>query len=192
MRDEVAGEHVVAIVASAGGLAAIGAILAGLPADFAYPVLVLLHLWPKSRSHLAQLLDVRTPLHVIPGADGAHVEPGTVYVATPNQHLIVDASHRIRLTDTAPVHFVRPSADVLLKSVAAAYGRNGIGVVCTGGGRDGADGLLSLRLAGGLTIAQDEATSEYFGMPGSAIDAGAAARVLALPEIAPALTALAH
>lgn len=192
MRDELAEDRVVALVASAGGLAAIRTILERLPREFPFPILVLVHLWPKSSSHLAEILNTSASLRVTSGADGELLERGRVYVACPDWHMTVDASHRIRLTQSPAVHFVRPSADVLLSSVAAAYGSKGIGVVCTGGGHDGAAGLLELRRAGGVTIAQDEATSEHFGMPGSAIAAGAAGEVLPLQDIAPALVALAR
>jgi two-component system chemotaxis response regulator CheB len=174
---------VVAVAASAGGLAALTAILTALPADFAAPILVMMHLDPRARSCLASLLARHTALRVLEACDGVRIEPGVVYVAPPGRHLCVDQDHRIRLTDSAPVHHSRPSADELFRSVAEVYGASAIGVICTGTGSDGTDGLTEMHDRGSTTIAQDSATSQYFGMPGTAIRQGAASLVLPLQEI---------
>jgi two-component system chemotaxis response regulator CheB len=175
--------QIVALAASAGGLAALTQILTTLPGDFAAPLLVVMHLDPRSRSRLADLLDRRTALRVQEACDGARLEPGVVYVCPPDRHLCVDGNHQVHLTVTAPVHYSRPSADELFRSVAEVYGPSAVGVICTGNGRDGAAGLTALHDRGGTTIAQDRATSQYFGMPGSAIREGAATLVLPLQEI---------
>jgi two-component system chemotaxis response regulator CheB len=119
--------------------------------------------------------------------------PGTprVIVAPPDRHLVV-RRNRLVLTTDPEVHSCRPSVDVLFQSLAEETGAGTIGVLMTGMGRDGARGLLALRNAGAMTLAQDEATSTVFGMPREAIQLGAAQRVLALDAFAPALMALAH
>jgi len=110
-------------------------------------------------------------------------------MAVPGRHLIV-RQRRLRLTDDPERHSCRPSVDVLFESVAREVGGQAAGCLLTGMGRDGAEGLRAIREAGGPTIAQDEATSVVFGMPREAVRLGAAERVLPLPQIAPALTAL--
>jgi two-component system chemotaxis response regulator CheB len=182
--------EVVALAASAGGLAALMQVLTPLPACFPAPVLLVLHLDPNHSSIVAALLDRRTALRVVEAREGDLLEPGVAYVGPPARHLTVGEDRRLRLTDTARVHFVRPAADELFLSVARAYGPAAIGVVCTGTGGDGSKGLAAIRSAGGFTIAQDEATSNHFGMPGAAINAGAVSLVLPLGGIAPKLLEL--
>lgn len=180
---------VVAVVASAGGLAAVSEVLAGLPASLPAAVVVLQHLQAGRQSLLAEILDRRTPLDVIPAADGAALRPGAVYVAPPGRHLRIIAGRQLALTDTAPIHFSRPSADVLLDSLAEA-GLPVIAVVLTGRGRDGADGALRVHVGGGTVLAQDRATSLHFGMPGAAAAAGGVDEALPLAAIAPRLSQL--
>lgn len=116
---------------------------------------------------------------------------GTVAVAPPNKHLLVTSAARLALAETERVHGVRPAADPLFASVAARFGTRALAVVLTGAGRDGAQGALAIRQAGGLVIAQDAATAEVFGMPRAAIACGAVALVLPVTEIAAAVLALA-
>jgi two-component system, chemotaxis family, protein-glutamate methylesterase/glutaminase len=183
MLEEGSPPAVVAVAASAGGLAALTAIFNALPADFAAPILAMIHLDPHARSCLAQVLGRRTALRVLEARDGVRLQPGVIYVAPPDRHLCVDEQHCVRLTDSAPVHHARPSADELFRSVAEAYGAAAVGVICTGTGMDGTAGLTAMHERGGTTIAQDRATSQYFGMPGTAIREGAASLVLPLQEI---------
>jgi two-component system chemotaxis response regulator CheB len=180
----------VAIAASAGGLNALAHVLAALPADFPVPILVVQHLDPRHRSLLAQILARRTALSVGEAHDGEVVKPGQVYVAPPDRHLLVDADGTMSLTATELVHFVRPSADLLFESLAASYRERAVAVVLTGSGSDGAMGVRAVKRMGGTVIAQDEATSEFFGMPGAAFQTGATDFVLALDEIPVALIAL--
>ena len=183
------GFPVVALVASAGGLAALSEVLGGLPASLNAAVLVLQHLQAGRQSLLTHILAQRTPLQVQEAADGTELRPGTVYVAPAGRHLRVVAGRTLSLTDTAPVHFSRPSADVLLGSLADA-GVSMIAVVLTGRGRDGAAGSLRVHLGGGTVLAQDRATSLHFGMPGAAADAGGVDEALPLAAIAPRLMEL--
>jgi two-component system, chemotaxis family, protein-glutamate methylesterase/glutaminase len=177
------------IAASAGGLAALSTVLGSLPPDFPLPILVVQHLDPRRVSQMAAILGRRTHLPVKEAADHDVLAPGEVYIAPPGVH--AELRHgRIVLTHTAPVHFSRPSADRSFLS-AAAQGRV-IGVVLTGAGMDGAAGVVAIKAAGGVVIAQDAATSAYFGMPRAAIDTGAVEYVLPLLEIGRTLSKLAR
>lgn len=179
---------VVAVATSAGGVTALQAVLSMLPAEFDGVILIVLHLGREHPSMLPQILQRKTTLRVKTAEDGETVERGTIYVAGPDQHLLLNADGTISLTHTELVHFVRPSADLLFESVAAAAGEYALGIILTGTGTDGALGASAIKKRGGRVIAQDEATSEYFGMPGSAIAQGSADRVLPLDEIAGAMT----
>ncbi len=181
---------VVAIAASAGGLNALTAVLGQLPADFAASVAVVQHLDPRHRSLLPQIIGRRTALPVDSARDGMVLEPGHVYLAPPDRHMLVNRDHTITLTSTELVNFVRPSADLLFDSVAAAYGERAIAVVLTGTGHDGSMGVTAIKKRNGTVIVQDEGSSEFFGMPSAAIATGAADFVLALDEISSALKAL--
>jgi two-component system chemotaxis response regulator CheB len=177
---------VVAIVASAGGISAIERVLAKLPADLDAAVVILLHLMPQQRSMLPAILGRSTSLHVKQAEDGDELTAGTVYVAPPDAHLRVEGK-RLRLDASELVHHVRPSADVLLFSLANGYKGRCLAVVLSGSGIDGAAGSAALKHAGGTVLAQDEATSQYFGMPGAAILAGGVDEVLALNQIGSAV-----
>jgi two-component system chemotaxis response regulator CheB len=113
-----------------------------------------------------------------------------VFVAPPGAHLLVDREGTITLSHRPPVHFVRPAADHLFESIAGSFGPRAVAVVLTGTGHDGATGAQAVKQAGGRVIVQDETTSEFFGMPKSAIDAGQVDQILPLDDIASALVAL--
>jgi len=181
---------IVALAASAGGLNALSRVLTGLPADFPAGIVVVQHLDPRHRSLMADILSRRTTLRVRQATESDHVEVGTVFVAPPDRHLLVNADSSISLTQSELVHFVRPSADLLFESVAASYKQAAIAVVLSGSGSDGAMGVQAIKKMGGTVIAQDEGTSEFFGMPGAAQRAAAVDLVLPLEEIAPALITL--
>ena len=180
----------VALAASAGGLHALSRLLGGLPADLPAAVLVVQHVPPDHHSLLPIILGRRTALTVRHAGQGDLLTEGAVYVAPPGKHLLVRPGGVLALTHTAPVHFTRPSADALFESAAACFGARAVAVVLTGNGCDGAAGAAAVRRAGGACIAQDEGTSEYFGMPGAAIAAGGVDLVLSLEAIAPALVRL--
>jgi len=184
------GFDVVAIAASAGGLNAVGRILAELPSDFPASLVVVQHLDPRHRSLMADILARRTQLEVKEGEDGEQLRSGVVVIAPPNRHLLINADGTISLTQTELVHFVRPSADLLFESVAASFRDRVIAVVLTGTGSDGSMGLAAVKKMGGTIIAQDRNTSEFFGMPSSAIDTGNVDFVLPLEEIPAALMKL--
>ena len=183
----------VAIGASTGGPAAVLRILGALPASFPAPVLVVIHIAAPFDLALAEWLDEHSALRVRVPRDGEAIPaPGDarVFLAPPDQHLVVERD-RIRLSSAPPRHSCRPSVDVLFESVAREMGCEVAACLLTGMGRDGAEGLLAVRRAGGATLAQDEETSVVYGMPREAALLGAAERVLPLDAIAPALQAIA-
>lgn len=182
---------VVAMVGSAGGISALGAVLHDLPTDLDASVIVVLHLLPEHKSLLADVLARKTELAVKTAEEGDVLETGTVYVAPPDAHLLVTAGGSLRLDQSPPVHHVRPSADVLLSSLADVHPERCLVVVLSGAGSDGAAGAAAVKHAGGTVVVQNEETAEHFGMPGAAILTGAVDEVLALDRIAAAVIAFA-
>jgi len=181
---------VVALASSAGGIAAISHILESLPAGFPAAIVVVQHLDPRHRSLMAEILRRRTPLEVVQAAEGDRIRPGTVHIAPPDRHLLVNRDGSLSLSHSELVHFVRPSADLLFESVAASYGERAIAVVLTGTGSDGSLGVGAIKKMGGTVIAQDQESAEFFGMPAAAIKSGHADFILRLDEIPLALTTL--
>jgi two-component system, chemotaxis family, protein-glutamate methylesterase/glutaminase len=170
--------RVIAIGASTGGPAVLSELLGAMPSPLGAPVLVVQHIAPGFTGAFADWLATSTRQPVKLPESGELVRADTVYVAPPEKHMGITASGRIVLgTRRAPNGFC-PSASHLFGSVADAFGPRATGIVLTGMGRDGAEGLGRLRKAGGLTIAQDEASSVVFGMPGAAVESGAAELVL--------------
>lgn len=172
---------------SAGGIRALEVLFKALPADLAATVLVVIHLTPGARSLLPTILGRWSHLPVEQAEDGMPLETGVVRVAPPNAHLLVDECDTLRLDRSELVHHVRPSADVLLLSLAQNHRGPCTAIVLSGTGIDGAAGAAAVKRAGGRVLAQDEATSQYFGMPGAAILAGGVDEVLPLDAIAPAV-----
>jgi two-component system, chemotaxis family, protein-glutamate methylesterase/glutaminase len=175
---------VVGIGASTGGPPVLEAILGALPEDFPVPVLVVQHMAPGFIEGFARWLDRKLPVPVALAEDGARVKPG-VWFAGDGSHLTLSQSGRFALDDeTTGAH--RPSIDILLESLARAAGAEALGVVLTGMGKDGAEGAAAIRRAGGLAIAQDEASSVVYGMPRAVAEDGADL-VLSPAEIASTL-----
>jgi two-component system chemotaxis response regulator CheB len=181
---------IVAIAASAGGVQALGIVLARLPAEFPVPIVIVQHLDPRHDTILAEILDRRTTLRVRLAEAGVTVSRGTAYLAPPNHHLLVGPGGVLNLTDTERMHFVRPSADLLFESVADAYGPRAIACVLTGTGRDGATGVQAVKSAGGTVVAEDPDVAAFAGMPAAAVDTGAVDLVVPLDEVAAKLSAL--
>jgi two-component system, chemotaxis family, protein-glutamate methylesterase/glutaminase len=186
-------DRIIAIGASTGGTEAIKEVLVQLPADT--PGVVITQHIPKAFSTpFARRMDACCQMTVCEAQDGQMILPGHVYIAPGDQHLLLvrdGARYVCRLDGGPPVNRHKPSVDVLFRSVAQQAGRNAIGVILTGMGKDGAVGLKEMREAGSPTIAQDEATSVVWGMPGEAVAIGAAAETLPLGQVAARLTALA-
>jgi two-component system chemotaxis response regulator CheB len=183
--------QVVALGASTGGPGALVEVLSQLPAPFPLPVVIVLHIDEAFGVAFAEWLDVQTQHRVAYPRDGELVASfaGRVAMAAPGQHLVV-RQRRFRLTSDPPRHSCRPSVDLLFESLAPEYGASAAACLLTGMGRDGAEGLLEIRRTGGLTIAQDEATSVVYGMPREAVALGAAELVLPLGEIGQRLVEL--
>ncbi|HXR11864.1 MAG TPA: CheB methylesterase domain-containing protein, partial [Gaiellaceae bacterium] len=179
---------VVGVCASTGGPQALSALLGALPSSYPCPVLVVQHIVAGFVAGLARLLDQTSSLPVRLASHGMVPERG-VYIAPEEVHLRIGSDGRLALDRAEPVGGHRPSGDVLLESMAEHLGTRAVGIVLTGMGRDGANGVRAIRDAGGVTIAQDEATSTIFGMPRAAIETGAEL-VLGLEEIAPRLVRL--
>jgi len=175
---------VMALGASTGGPSALVAVLQALPVELALTVLLVLHIDEPFGSAFAEWLSDQTPHHVrfAVGGEALEAAAGRVLMAPPGRHLRVDGKH-LRLTDEAERHSCRPSIDVLFESLAHSAGPCSAAALLTGMGRDGALGLLALRAAGGVTVAQDEETSIVYGMPREAALLGAASHVLPLQEI---------
>ena len=179
----------VAIGASLGGPRALATLLRGLPPAFPAPIAIVQHIADGFTEGLAAWLSAETHLDVHEARDGEPLAPGRVVLAPTGRHLVVGEGI-VRLSDAPPVDTFRPSVTPLFLSAARAYGARVCGVILTGMGRDGAEGLKAIRDAGGPTLAQDEATSAVFGMPRAAIELGAVERVLPLEELARALREL--
>jgi two-component system chemotaxis response regulator CheB len=169
---------------------ALQTILDALPKGFPAAIVIVQHLDPRHRSLLAEILDRHCVLQVSESKEGDMLEPGHAYIAPPNRHLLVNSDGTLTLSESELVHFVRPSADLLFESVAGSYKEHAIAVVLTGTGNDGSMGVQAVKKMGGTVIAQDEATSEFYGMPGAAIATGDVDFALPLPDIAPALVTL--
>lgn len=181
---------VVAIAASAGGLNAINVVLANLPAQFPATIVVVQHLDPRHRSLMAEILARNTSLSVKQADNGETMQPGTVYIAPPDRHLLVNSDGSLGLSQSELVHFVRPSADLLFESVAASHKEHAIAVVLTGTGSDGSMGVQAIKKMGGTVICQDVETAEFSGMPLAAMQSKCVDFSLPLDEIAAALVTL--
>lgn len=175
--------HIVGIVASTGGPAALMSILKQMPPLFPAPILIVQHISPGFLEGVAAHLNEAVPLNVTIARDGAPLQPGTAYLAPDGMQLGVSDKSTIRVTDAPPVHGFRPSGTYLFESIAEAFGPDAVAVVLTGMGSDGVEGLRSIRRAGGTIIAQDEQSSVVYGMPAAAVAAGLVDRLLPLDSI---------
>jgi two-component system chemotaxis response regulator CheB len=181
---------VVVIGASAGGLPALATLLREIPVTFPVPVALVLHLSPDRPSVLTDVLARYTGLRVRWAENGSRLARGTIHVAPPDRHVMLQADGAVLLLQTPPVRFSRPSVDVLFDSAARAFGRRTLAVILTGNGHDGSDGVRVVHECGGVVIAQDEASSQYFSMPREAIESGGVSFVLPLASIGAAVRRL--
>lgn len=178
--------ELIVLGASLGGPKALAQVLAALPRDFPAPIALVQHMAEGFIAAFTRWLAQETRLSVREAVDGAPLLPGSVVVAPTDRHLRVGRGY-VRLTDDAPLHGFRPSVTALFDSAAEVYGPSVCGVLLTGMGTDGSDGLLRLRQRGAQTIAQDESTCAVYGMPRAAIDLGAAEQILPLTAISQAI-----
>lgn len=177
----------VAIASSTGGPRALAEIIPQIPSDLGVAVFIVQHMPKDFTRSLAQRLDLTSPMPVAEAVENEVVAANRVYLAPGGVHMVVANSPSgpvIRLDAGPPVWGVRPAADPLFKSVANVFGRNTIGVILTGMGRDGAEGLKLVRGAGGVGVVQDESSSLIYGMPQAALAAGGADHIVAVTEIA--------
>lgn len=177
---------VVAIGASAGGVEALGVLLAALPADFAAAVLIVLHIPPDRPSRLPELFRARCALPLREAVDKEILESGTVYFAPPGYHLQVEPGNWLSLSADAPVNHSRPSIDVLFESAAFACGARLLAVVLTGANADGAQGLRAVREAGGTAWVQAPHDAQHEAMPAAALAVAGADRILSVRQMAQA------
>jgi two-component system chemotaxis response regulator CheB len=176
------GYDLVVVGTSWGGLAALRALVAGLPETFAMAVLLVQHRHKDSDHLLRLLLQERATLEVWEVEDKMPVEHGRIYVAPPDYHTLVEPGH-FSLSTEAPVRYSRPSIDVTFASAAGSYGHRTVGIVLTGANADGAEGLRQISDRGGMAIVQDPRTAESSTMPAAAANAVPRARVMALDDI---------
>lgn len=178
-------EKIIAIGASTGGTEAIKDLLIQLPA--AVPGIVMTQHMPSGFTRTyAERLNKTTRLHVVEAKGGERILPGHAFLAPGGYHLVVvrsGADYRVKLSDAEPVHRHRPAVDVMMESVAEVGGKNVIGVLLTGMGKDGAKGMLDIRNRGGYTIAQDEASCVVYGMPKEAVAVGGVDQIVALDKM---------
>jgi two-component system chemotaxis response regulator CheB len=178
----------IGIGASVGGPPALAAVLGALPVDFPIPVLVVQHVASGFGESLSRWLDETVALPVALAAQGESLRPGA-WLAPDGHHVRVSEAMELSLDGSTERGAHRPSLDVLFESMAKSLGAEAVGVVLTGMGKDGAEGIRAIREAGGLTIAQDEKSSAVFGMPAAAAKAGAEL-VVPLEDLAPRLASL--
>jgi len=175
---------IVVIGVSAGGPSALARVLPRLPGRSDLSIIVVQHMPEHFTGALAERLDGMSAIRVVEARTEDRLRTGVAYVARGDKHLEVQSNGRLALTDGPTVHGCRPSVDMTMRSVAKAFGKRVVGVILTGMGRDGADGMAEIQRAGGRTIAQDEATSVIYGMPRVAAEQGVVDEVVPLDEIA--------
>lgn len=183
--------ELVVMAASYGGVQALVRVLSLLPADFPLPICVVQHRSAQHPHLLDKVLGRRSALVVKMAENREVLQPGTVYLAPPHMHMRVRADRSLAFTDGVKIRHVHSSANPLFESAAEALGGRVIGVVLTGFDSDGTDGVQAIRHAGGIVLAQDEATSAAFNMPRSAIETGAVHQILPLDRIPAELARLA-
>ena len=184
--------RIIFVGASTGGTEAVKHFLHGIPADCP-PILIVQHMPEAFTASFARRLDTLCAPRVIEAQGNEKVEPGNVYIAPGHSHMLIrrgSAGYMVELAATPPVNRHRPSVDVLFDSAASLVGKKAIGVILTGMGKDGANGLLHMRQAGARTFGQNEASCVVYGMPREAALIGAVEEVLALEEIPGRILAL--
>jgi two-component system chemotaxis response regulator CheB len=168
---------------SSGGLTALKILFSGLPKDFSTPIIIVQHINPLSDSQWIKLLNDKSNLNIKEADEKESIEPGNVYIAPPNYHLLIEKNKTFSLTVDERVNFARPSIDVLFESAADAYKDKLIGVILTGSNNDGTQGIKCIKKYGGLVVIQDPETAESSFMPASAMAAVQPDYVLSLKGI---------
>lgn len=173
----------IVIGVSSGGMQAMNAIFPLLPKDFKVPIIIVQHIGAHSDGEWIRILDHKCNLHVKEADEKEMIEPGNIYIAPPNYHLLIEKNKTFSLTIDQRVNFARPAIDVLFETAAQAYQKKLIGVILTGSNYDGTKGMATIKDLGGLTIAQDPSTAASSFMPASAIAAMQPDYILSLDDI---------
>ena len=173
----------VVIGASAGGVEVLSMLLSALPAACRLSFVIVMHIPRERPSLLPEVFGVRCALPVMEAEDKEPIQPGTVYFAPPDYHLLIDRGPAFALSTDEAVHFSRPSIDVLFDSAADIYGERLIGVILTGANQDGAEGLAAIGRAGGRTVVQDPVSAAVAYLPEAALKQGPVDLVLSLPQL---------
>jgi two-component system chemotaxis response regulator CheB len=178
--------RIIAIGVSTGGPAALSKLIPELPKSFPIPIVIVQHMPPVFTRMLAERLHQGEGVKVVEGADGMGLEPGTAYIAPGNYHMAVRRKEGrvfLAMNQEPPVNYCRPSADVLFRSVADVYGAEALGIIMTGMGQDGLNGIRAMKGKGAMIFAQDQASSVVWGMPSFVVREGLADCVLPLGEM---------
>lgn len=173
----------VAIGASAGGVEVLSVLLSSLPASCRASFFIVMHIPRERPSLLAEVFNARCALPVREAEDKEPVQPGTVYFAPPDYHLLLDRGPILALSSDEPVHFSRPSIDVLFESAADIYGERLLGLILTGANQDGAEGLAAVGRAGGRTVVQEPGGAAVPFLPEAALQVGPVDFVLSLAQL---------
>jgi two-component system chemotaxis response regulator CheB len=173
----------VVVGSSAGGIRALGSLLAPLPNDFPLPIIVVQHLHPESESYLPKILATHCALTVKQAEEREIIQAGRVYIAPPNYHLLIEEDHSFSLSLEPPVRYARPSVDVMFETAVYAYRDKLIGIILTGANDDGSYGVKKLKQMGGYVIVQDPKTAEAEAMPNAAIAAAKVDKVLPIEQV---------
>jgi two-component system, chemotaxis family, protein-glutamate methylesterase/glutaminase len=181
----------VVVGTSAGGIDALSTILAPLPPDY-LPVMIVIHIPPDRNNILAELFQAKCRMKVKEAEDKEPIEPGTIYFAPPNYHLLVEPDRRLSLSSDEPVLFSRPSIDVLFESASDAYGESLLGAILTGASPDGSLGLRAVVDAGGVGVVQLPESAQASTMPQAALDLCPEAKAMDLAEISAHLLEIAE
>jgi two-component system chemotaxis response regulator CheB len=175
--------QIIVIGGSAGAMTALTELLPLIPAGYPLPIVIVVHLHPRQDSSHIERLSCQCALQVKEADEKELLQPGTIYLAPANYHLLIEKDHTFSLSVDERVNYSRPAIDVLFESAAQAYGSHVVGVVLTGANNDGAAGLRHIKERGGLAVVQDPRTAESTYMPQAALEAVPVDHVLSVPEI---------
>ncbi len=178
----------VVVGASAGGLYALKKLLPALPASFPCAMLIVQHMSPHSDNYMVRMLNELSSITVKEADEKEPIQPGTVYIAPPDYHLLVEADYTLSLSVEEKVNYSRPSIDVLFETAADVYGKHLMGIILTGANTDGANGLYAVKKNGGFTIVQDPNDAESPAMPRAAIERIMPHKILTLKQISALLS----
>lgn len=185
LEEKIKSRKIEAIVigTSAGGIKALLGLLGKLPAHVQIPIIIVVHMPEARETRLAEVFQHHMAPTVVIAADKERIGPGRVYFAGPGYHLSIEQDRSFSISCEEPIHYSRPSIDILMSSAADAYGASLAGILLTGANQDGAEGMARIHEVGGLTVVQDPAEAEIAVMPKSALDLFTPDFVFPLPEI---------